>query len=184
MTNDAPIPRQCTASTRSGRRCRKPAIRGGTVCDRHGGLAPQVKRAAARRVVAEKARKLILSPEPVDDPVEELLKLAADAVALVDALKYHVQQLESVGTNPGDRWGEQVKPEIAAYLTAIREAERVLSSIARLDIAERMVRLDEARAELVAKAIEGVLRRAGMDVSAVEVRSWVAQELELVSGQR
>ena len=36
---------QCTAkSVRSGKPCRAPAIRGGTVCQAHGGSAPQVNR--------------------------------------------------------------------------------------------------------------------------------------------
>jgi hypothetical protein len=156
-------------------------MRGATVCEKHGGSAPQVRRAAARRVAVEKARKLVLTPEPVDDPVEALLELASEAVALVDALKGHVQDLERVGTEPG-RWGEQVKPEIAAYLSAIREAERILSSIVRLDLQERQVRLDEARAEIVVKVIERVLARAGLDTASIDVRSSVARELELVVG--
>lgn len=37
--------RQCQAkSSRSGRRCQKAAIQGGTVCRTHGGAAPQVRR--------------------------------------------------------------------------------------------------------------------------------------------
>lgn len=44
--------RQCTAKTRSGNRCKGPAILGGTVCRMHGGSAPQVKAAAAERLKA------------------------------------------------------------------------------------------------------------------------------------
>ena len=44
--------RQCTArSTTSGEQCRKSAIRGGTVCETHGGSAPQVRRKAALRLL-------------------------------------------------------------------------------------------------------------------------------------
>jgi|GEM_PF-4070922 len=44
---------QCTAkSSRSGNRCKAPAIRGGSVCQAHGGSAPQVRRAAALRLMA------------------------------------------------------------------------------------------------------------------------------------
>jgi hypothetical protein len=44
---------QCTAkSSRSGKRCKAPAIRGGSVCQAHGGSAPQVRRAAALRLLA------------------------------------------------------------------------------------------------------------------------------------
>lgn len=42
---------QCAAhSSRTGERCRRPAIIGATVCRTHGGAAPQVKRKAAERV--------------------------------------------------------------------------------------------------------------------------------------
>jgi hypothetical protein len=48
-----PIARQCaghiSSGPEAGRRCRRSARRGTTVCDAHGGAAAQVKLAAARR---------------------------------------------------------------------------------------------------------------------------------------
>ena len=41
----------CKATNRQGEPCGQPAIRGGTVCRYHGGAAPQVAAAAARRVL-------------------------------------------------------------------------------------------------------------------------------------
>jgi hypothetical protein len=42
---------KCSAkSRRTGEPCKKFAIHGGTVCDSHGGRAPQAKRNAAERV--------------------------------------------------------------------------------------------------------------------------------------
>lgn len=50
---EKPITRQCTAkSSQSGKRCRKSAIQGGTVCATHGGRAPQVKDRARLRLAA------------------------------------------------------------------------------------------------------------------------------------
>ena len=52
MTGDTPsITRQCTATARSGERCKRPAMLGGTVCRNHGGAAPQVRRKAALRLL-------------------------------------------------------------------------------------------------------------------------------------
>jgi len=41
----------CTARRKSGQPCRNYALRGGTVCRMHGGAAPQVRRAAAVRIL-------------------------------------------------------------------------------------------------------------------------------------
>ena len=40
----------CTATNRQGKRCGKSPIPGGTVCRMHGGAAPQVMEAAAKRL--------------------------------------------------------------------------------------------------------------------------------------
>ena len=46
-------PRQCTAhKSHGGPRCRAYAIKGSNVCSRHGGLAPQVRKAAENRLLA------------------------------------------------------------------------------------------------------------------------------------
>ena len=46
-------PGQCVATNKKrGDRCQKQAIAGGTVCRFHGGAAPQVKAAAAKRLLA------------------------------------------------------------------------------------------------------------------------------------
>jgi hypothetical protein len=42
---------QCTATAKStGERCKRPAIKGGTVCYQHGGAAPQVQQKAQERL--------------------------------------------------------------------------------------------------------------------------------------
>jgi hypothetical protein len=44
--------RKCTAKNQAGKPCGKYAIKGGSVCPTHGGSAPQVKKAAAKRLLA------------------------------------------------------------------------------------------------------------------------------------
>lgn len=52
-----PHGRRCSArSKRSGERCRRAPIVGGTVCTMHGGAAPQVRAAARRRLQNQLAR--------------------------------------------------------------------------------------------------------------------------------
>lgn len=47
-----PPPRRCVYTKRNGERCKKSPILGGTVCHKHGGNAPQVRRKAAERMLA------------------------------------------------------------------------------------------------------------------------------------
>lgn len=67
------ITRQCTAKRGDGERCTKSAIRGGTVCDTHGGKAPQVRRKAAIRLlelvdpaIAVLAREMVSADKSAD----------------------------------------------------------------------------------------------------------------------
>jgi hypothetical protein len=67
----------CTAHTSAGNPCKKPAIKGGTVCATHGGSSPQVRRAADARLrrqqaYAEAARMVERSGTDAD-PLEILL---------------------------------------------------------------------------------------------------------------
>ena len=62
---------RCTArSTRTGERCKRPAILGGNVCYHHGGNAPQVKAKALRRL-----------QQAADALVQRLLGMALDGDA-------------------------------------------------------------------------------------------------------
>jgi len=69
--------RQCTATTRSGSRCKRAAIIGGTVCRMHGGAAPQVEKAAeiraAKMVAEDEARRMVARAGVDADPIEHLL---------------------------------------------------------------------------------------------------------------
>ena len=59
--------RRCRArSTRSGDRCRKAAILGGTVCATHGGSAPQVRAKANERLRALQPAAVIRLQEALD----------------------------------------------------------------------------------------------------------------------
>jgi hypothetical protein len=70
--------RRCRAkSHRSGERCKKAAINGGTVCQTHGGGAPQVKAKAAERLAA-----LV---DPAIDTLDKSMKVDNPAVALAAA---------------------------------------------------------------------------------------------------
>jgi hypothetical protein len=74
----------CTAKrSTDGQPCKNAAVKGSTVCGYHGGKAPQVRAAAARRLAEAQAAKdaadvyLRLAGEPPADPLTGLKELAA-----------------------------------------------------------------------------------------------------------
>ena len=98
--------RRCTAkSQRAGRRCLKAPIQGGTVCETHGGGAPQVKRAAALRLL-----------DLVDPALATLQGAMADHQASwSDRLRAAADVLDRAGYPRGatlDVTGEQIAQQI------------------------------------------------------------------------
>lgn len=75
---------RCIAQNKHGRgKCRRWAIRGGSVCAAHGGSAPQVREAAARRLEASIDRLLSALLQIAEDKAQPA---AARVAAIKDAL--------------------------------------------------------------------------------------------------
>lgn len=89
-STSAPFQGQCTAHKKNGARCRKYAINGSNVCRTHGGAAPQVKRAAALRLLMA-----------ADSVAGELVRIALSKTAS-DATKVQAifGILDRAGLNP------------------------------------------------------------------------------------
>jgi hypothetical protein len=98
--NDPSIgPQRCTArSSRTGRRCGRWATRGAKVCASHGARAPQVKKAAARRVASAEALRTVSSlfgtPDEGAEPAEILAREIRDASGTVRALRALLDELD------------------------------------------------------------------------------------------
>lgn len=73
--------RRCVAHRKNGERCKAYAIRGGTVCGKHGGSAPQVKAKAQQRILAAAdgaAAKLVALMQDKNVPAQVQLAAARD----------------------------------------------------------------------------------------------------------
>lgn len=94
---------QCGAKKRDGNPCGAAPIKGGNRCVRHGGKAPQVQAAAARRVAEADARETMAKAVrtlglPIDvDPGKALLDEIHWTAGHVAWLRDKVQELETVG---------------------------------------------------------------------------------------
>lgn len=140
------------------RPCQLPPMRGGRVCRSHGGAAPQVRAAAARRLAEAEAAKSIADVVvgPIENPLDALARIAAEAVALKDHFANVVAQLKDQYRFTDDRKQEQLDARVGLYERALDRAHKFLTDWVRLGFEERKARLDDARAQLVATALRGV----------------------------
>lgn len=113
--------RRCTAHKKTGQRCRRWAIRGGTVCTHHGGNTPAVKAKARRRLedAADQLAKQLLGI--AESAQSEQVRLAAVKDALDRAgLKAPTQVEVEVGPKPWEGLVEAVAPMTRAESRARR----------------------------------------------------------------
>ncbi len=90
--------RRCTATAKAtGERCKRAAAPGGTVCVKHGGGAPQVRAAAARRVERQAAEAELAAvfgaPLSEADPVETVINEIRHCAGHVQWLRAKVAEL-------------------------------------------------------------------------------------------
>lgn len=183
--------RKCSGKTRSGEPCPRYAMIGQLVCQSHGGRAPRAKAAAARRIAEEKARRWLVrreGVEPLGNALEALHELAGEQVAFKDHCGELVRKLLDDGEE-GIRYRssmglEQVRGEVQVYQAASAQATVTLTAIARLNIDERLVRVEEAKAAMIAEALSKSLTKAGITAeAAAQVRREFAKGLKVIPGE-
>lgn len=161
-------PRRCTAHWKdgSGKRCGRYADSGTNVCHTHGAAAPQVRQKAAQRLSearqrAEAQRFLNKQGIPdIDDPLDELMRLASEATAYREVYRSMMDQLLMADeVRYEHRAGEQLRAEIALWERSAERCLKIYETITRLGIAERQTRIREAELILIAEGIREILRR-------------------------
>ena len=115
----------------------------------------------------------------IDNPYAELYRLAGQTVAWKDALAEKIADMTEIGYE--GRTGEQIKADVQLFTGALVECRQVLTAIAKLDVEERMVRIAEAQAILIAETLGRVLDSLGMTKEKqLQARSAVAERLRIV----
>lgn len=152
-------------------------------CKLHFGNTKQSRVAGAEALLEKRARKelgqLNAEAEPIGNPLEELARLAGEAVRWKNIVAAHVAELRSLryavhssvdcpacGNNftpqvpVGD--SEQIRGEVILYERALKEAASIVIAIGRLNIEDRLVSIEESKAAIVVKAVEAALIKAGV----------------------
>lgn len=168
--------RRCTAkSKQSGERCKRAAVVGATVCSMHGGKAPRVAAAAARRVAAA-TYGLPVDVAPLDALLGELYR-SAGHVAWLGSV---VAELDDVMVTSMFGLGP------SAWIDLYRKERDHLARVARdclsAGVEERIVKIEEAKADLIAQAFRGFAVELGHDPADPAVRSAFRRHLALVRG--
>lgn len=136
---------RCSAMAKStGTRCGQPVVLGATVCRFHGGRAPQVVAAGARRAARADAERLLAALVPVDAPpvgdvAAELTRLASEVVAARTAAAAMVARLDGLA----DPFTGMAAPELALWSRLVDQSSKLLGDMARLGIDARRQVLDE-----------------------------------------
>lgn len=138
----------CSATAKStGERCRRAPLKGSSVCVVHGGSAPQVRVAAARRLGEAQALAVYekFSPNctsPVD-VVAELGRLLERVTSFADFAAARIEALT------GEQWAAfspRTAAEVDMFRRALRDAGRLLTETARLGLDERALEAQRERA--------------------------------------
>ena len=131
----------------------------------HGGRAPQVKAAAERRVVEREARamfgRLTEHSTPVTDPLTALGGLAGHVTAWMEFLAGQVADLTQLRFTDA-KGSEQIDGRVQLFRQALVDCNTVLSTVARLNIDERLAAITQEQHAMVLRAVEAALDAAGV----------------------
>lgn len=153
-------------------------------CKFHGGNSPPHLKAAAKwQVTTEATRQLVKlgTPVPVDDPLSELARVTGEVVAWKDVMGSRVEAIAEEDWRYEHKNGEMLRAELILWERALDRCERFLTAMARLNIDERLAKIEEKQADAIINAIETTLRDMGMTLEQQEeARKGVARRLRAV----
>ncbi len=166
-----------------GQPCGVRPITGGTVCQTHGGRAPQVKRAAAERVAALTAHRRASQVVALWDDQQDTAMSPVEVLARTMTVTYrqaalHRQQLAQQADEDHDPYVKRDKSgrEYPSPLALLEQAERRLAAdisakavSAGLD--QALTRLAETQSAALVMVLEAFARELGHDPARPEVRA-------------
>jgi hypothetical protein len=161
----------CTAhNAKTGKPCKKPPMAGATVCLSHGGKAPQVKDAAARRAQEREARALAtrmigeVDLKAYADPFDALEFVTSYSYAFAERLARIVAAIPDDQLRYQGKLGEQLRGEVTAVQRALADAGRVATDSLKLGLAERRAKLQEHTVDVIEQALRAAIEASGADL--------------------
>jgi hypothetical protein len=181
-----PDERRCAATaTRTGERCLRWAIAGGTVCPTHGGSIARVKASAARRVAEGEVLAVYERYSPNGDgPVDMYAALERLVARMTGFAEFASARIEALTAEQWRTFSTRTAAEVGMFQQACRDAGRLLTDVAKLGLIERaaaaQARITEEQGARLHGAISGALAELGLNAHDPAVRRVVAAHLERI----
>lgn len=137
-------------------------------CKFHAGNTPNAIKSATAKLIEREAREQLgLSEwEPITDPFAALADLAGKAAALENIMHGKVEELASLRQSGGVT-GDRIDLTYEAWERATERLSKVLMGMARLDLTDRIARMqaavDAETASIVRTALAAALAAAPLD---------------------
>lgn len=154
---------KCTGhSSRTGNPCGRYPNHGMTVCNSHGGRAPQVRAKAAANVLQSDLQRALQRrmklATPVTDPLSALQAHAGEVHQWYGFLRDQIEELRS-----SSQWNtEQINGVAELFTRAMSEMRQTLKDIASLKIDERLVAIEQAKVAMMQRAMMAGLAAVGV----------------------
>lgn len=113
--------------------------------------------------VTEQAQQQLarLDVAPVADPLTALAEIAGQVVAFKDVLASRVNALSAVRFTD-EKGAEQLRSEVALFERSLDRCEKFLTSMARLNIDERLAAIEQQKVDMVTTALSAALSELGL----------------------
>ena len=142
-----------------GHRCATRAVPGYLFCHKHLANATVAEIALVRKKDLGELTFEEITGRKVTNPLEELSLLVSEVILYKDFCADQVARLHGDYRYEG-RSGEQLRAEVALYERSLDRGGKLLIEWSRLDIDERLTKIEEAKAAMLLEVIRRVLLSA------------------------
>lgn len=155
--------------------CKRFPIIGQTRCRQHGGIHKNTDSDRARVLTERKIDAAVrrLNITPVEDPLSALKMLAGEVLAWKNEMSRHVGELEILRYRSDA--AEQIRGEVQLFERAMDRCASVLTSIAKLNIDERLAAISEQQAQALTTALFAAFDEAGLGITDTAEKKAVAK---------
>jgi hypothetical protein len=103
-----------------------------------------------------------LNVTPIENPLEELRRLAGQVTSWKDQAAKMVNELQGDMRYKDEKGAEQLRSEIVIWERALDRCVTTLAVMAKLDIDDRLARIEQAKVDMVFTIIEKTFEDLGL----------------------